>query len=63
MVENEMAFVELDNQQKSIETIIDKKNSITAKIGATLNSQENKLEIKHEVLFVLNKYWFILKKI
>ena len=49
MVENEMAFVELDNQQKDIELLMDNTNSTIAKIGATINDRENKLELKQQV--------------
>ena len=53
MVENEMAFIELNNQQKEIEEMIYNKNSLIAKTGATINERENKLELKQQVGFLM----------
>ncbi|OXU21046.1 hypothetical protein TSAR_008587 [Trichomalopsis sarcophagae] len=55
MTENEMAFVELDNQQKDMEKMIDKKHAIVAKTGATINDRENKLELKQQLQLEIDK--------
>lgn len=49
MVENESAFMDLDNQQKAIEDLFDKKESTIARIGATIHDRENKLELVQKV--------------
>ncbi|XP_003427097.1 kinectin isoform X2 [Nasonia vitripennis] len=55
MTENEMAFIELDNQQKDIEDMIDKKHAIIAETGAMINDRENKLELKQQLQQEIDK--------
>lgn len=52
--ENNSAFVDLDNQQKIMKELIEKKESMIATIGAATHTRESKLELQQKVCSLLS---------
>ncbi|XP_014213317.1 synaptonemal complex protein 1-like [Copidosoma floridanum] len=61
MGENEVAFVQLDGKKKYMDDIIDEKDSLVAKIGATIHERENKIELRQQLQQEIDKITLEIK--